>query len=451
MPSSGLTSCATSSTVTCCSRQIRSSSAATARWLGRSRLSSGSSRISSRGRLTSACAISSRCCSPPESVPIGRARVGARADQLESPRSTRSPPARRSGSPQRAPSSPSLHEVDAADPGCRRRSGGAAAGSRSARFRAPGRAPEHRRLAPRERQLSEQHPQQRRLARPVRSEDRRELPRGDLDVDIAPHHVAADPRLRAARARTAGAACACGARARGRRRRRRCSAPCSGSSSARAHLPVAWWSAASRLRSWASCHCSNVAEAGESVSVIVVIGMWAARASWLTRWTSGRRVLAVVDPHLDRVAFDLAVDRLLVRRAHVGSLGDRLGEAVGRQQRRGRGLRRAAGRCSRCSPPGRPRSASGSARAAGRIRRARLVSNARAAPGRSSRRPRGRAARSRPTIASITRRTLAGEYHWCGLSPCPQPEQRARRRGPPARSRGSRRAACSPTRHSRSR
>ena len=52
-------------------------------------------------------------------------------------------------------------------------------------------------------------------------------------------------------------------------------------------LPVAWCSAARRLLSWAFCHCSKVAEAGESVSVTVVIGMCAARASWLTRCTSG--------------------------------------------------------------------------------------------------------------------------------------------------------------------
>ena len=36
-----------------------------------------------RGRRTSACAISSRCCSPPESFPIGRVAYAVRSDQLD--------------------------------------------------------------------------------------------------------------------------------------------------------------------------------------------------------------------------------------------------------------------------------------------------------------------------------------------------------------------------------
>ena len=79
----GFTSCATISTVTPSLRQMRATSAATAAWFGRSRLSSGSSSSSSGGRRASACAISSRCCSPPEHCPIGRPRVLVRADEVD--------------------------------------------------------------------------------------------------------------------------------------------------------------------------------------------------------------------------------------------------------------------------------------------------------------------------------------------------------------------------------
>src|SRR5665213_3046578 len=51
-------------------------SAATEAWLGRSRLSRGSSNRSRRGRRTRAWAIRSRCCSPPDTRPIGRVSGG---------------------------------------------------------------------------------------------------------------------------------------------------------------------------------------------------------------------------------------------------------------------------------------------------------------------------------------------------------------------------------------
>ena len=57
------------------SGRSRETSAATPAWFGRSRLSSGSSSSNKGGRRASACAISSRCCSPPEHCPIGRSRV----------------------------------------------------------------------------------------------------------------------------------------------------------------------------------------------------------------------------------------------------------------------------------------------------------------------------------------------------------------------------------------
>ena len=74
-PSSGLISCAEISTAISCSRAIRASSATTSCALRRSRFASGSSSSSSRGRAISAWAIRIRCCSPPESLPT---RVSAK-------------------------------------------------------------------------------------------------------------------------------------------------------------------------------------------------------------------------------------------------------------------------------------------------------------------------------------------------------------------------------------
>ena len=88
---------------------MRARSAETAVWFGRSRLSSGSSRSRSSGPEASACAISRRCCSPPEQLADRPRGVRGRARRAPSTSATRSrgarPPA--SGSPQRSPSSPS--------------------------------------------------------------------------------------------------------------------------------------------------------------------------------------------------------------------------------------------------------------------------------------------------------------------------------------------------------
>ena len=53
------------------------------------------------------------------------------------------------------------------------------------------------------------------------------------------------------------------------------------------HRPVAWCRAAWRVVSCATCHCWKESDAGDSVSVTVTIGMWAARASRLSRSISG--------------------------------------------------------------------------------------------------------------------------------------------------------------------
>src|SRR6266568_5176716 len=60
-----------------------------------------------------------------------------------------------------------------------------------------------------------------------------------------------------------------------------------GDETRRLHLPVASWSAAASAWSCATCQAWNVAPAGKRVSVIVVIGMFAALASSIWRWISG--------------------------------------------------------------------------------------------------------------------------------------------------------------------
>ncbi len=67
----GFTSWATSMTATPVSHTW-AMRAATLAWLGRSRLSRGSSSSRSSGPVTSACAMSRRCCSPPDTWPMGR-------------------------------------------------------------------------------------------------------------------------------------------------------------------------------------------------------------------------------------------------------------------------------------------------------------------------------------------------------------------------------------------
>ena len=79
-------SCAEISTAIRCSAAIRASSATTSCALRRSRLASGSSSSSSRGRLISACAIRIRCCSPPDSRPTRASAKRARRPRRASPR-----------------------------------------------------------------------------------------------------------------------------------------------------------------------------------------------------------------------------------------------------------------------------------------------------------------------------------------------------------------------------
>ena len=53
------------------------------------------------------------------------------------------------------------------------------------------------------------------------------------------------------------------------------------------HRPLAWASAAATAFNWCDCHCWKLAEAGTSVSVIVVTGRPRLRAASVIRLTSG--------------------------------------------------------------------------------------------------------------------------------------------------------------------
>ena len=114
---------------------MRATSAATAAWFGRSRLSSGSSSSSSGGRRASACAISNRCCSPPEHCADRAVRVRVRADEVDElvdplPRRARLRRARQRHAVAVAVE-PEPHDVDAADRASTDRSCGAGGDSRS--------------------------------------------------------------------------------------------------------------------------------------------------------------------------------------------------------------------------------------------------------------------------------------------------------------------------------
>ena len=109
---------------------------------------------------------------------------------------------------------------------------------------------------------------------------------------------------------------------RGRRRARPCGrrdrrAPTANRHRAR-HDALAGASASSSARSSRTCHAWNVAVSGTSVSVIGRDGMCATARGVDQALHVGRRVLAVVDEHLDLACCDLRVDRRLV--GAVGSL-----------------------------------------------------------------------------------------------------------------------------------
>ena len=100
-------SCADSSTATCCPAAIRCSRAMISWPLRMSRLARGSSSSSSRGWLIRACAISTRCCSPPDSSPT-RASANRVASTASSISATASRRVREgTGIPNRCPSIPS--------------------------------------------------------------------------------------------------------------------------------------------------------------------------------------------------------------------------------------------------------------------------------------------------------------------------------------------------------
>ena len=268
---------------------MRPRSAETAVWFGRSRLSSGSSRSSSSGRAASACAIRSRCCSPPGALADRPARVGAGRRRARSTSATALAPARppASGRPQAVAVEARAGRGRRRGCGSTSRSRGAAAGSRCRAFARAGRLAEHGRRAGGERQQAEQDAEKRRLpgsvrararrrARPARSRGRRRsqivrppsLDRGAAQLDGRRHRL---PSARLERRRPAAS-------------------------------------------SWRDCHCSKVSLAGESVSVTVATGMSSARRERGELLDLRRDVLAVEDPHRDPAAGELALDRLPCRR-----------------------------------------------------------------------------------------------------------------------------------------
>ena len=105
--SSGFMSWVEISTAICCSCAIPGRTSTTSCSLRMSRLASGSSKRSRRGRLISACAIRMRCCSPPESRRHGRWRSWRvdRSQHLVDSFPPRTP--RGTGSPRWWPSIPS--------------------------------------------------------------------------------------------------------------------------------------------------------------------------------------------------------------------------------------------------------------------------------------------------------------------------------------------------------
>ena len=135
--SSGFISCAEISTAICCSVAIRASSATTSCALRRSRLASGSSSSSSRGWLISACAIRTRCCSPPESCPTRASAKRARVDGVEH-LLRRAPGARATaaGCPKRCAVEPERDRSRRAQRHVRDRAGTSAGRSRSSGVRA---------------------------------------------------------------------------------------------------------------------------------------------------------------------------------------------------------------------------------------------------------------------------------------------------------------------------
>src|SRR5439155_24188282 len=132
---------------------------------------------------------------------------------------------------------------------------------------------EHAHGARRQGLQAEQDLQERRLAGPVRAEDRGERAAFDREIDAAPEHPLTEVDAASANAY----------------HQVRGPGDCGGAGHLPygPHDPAASWRAASRPWSWRTCQAWNVAPAGTSVSVIVATGMPTALASSIWRWMSG--------------------------------------------------------------------------------------------------------------------------------------------------------------------
>ena len=185
-------SCAESSTAMPSARASRASTETIPCSLEMSRLASGSSSSSSLGRLIRACAIMTRCCSPPDSSPT-RASAYCCAPTAVSMSATSSRRARDgSRMPNLCPSIPS--ETDVPDPQRHVRLDGQLLRHVPDRgiARRPRRAvDEHR--APGDRLQTEDDPEQGGLARPVRPDETGELAGADGERNVPEDLPAAQP------------------------------------------------------------------------------------------------------------------------------------------------------------------------------------------------------------------------------------------------------------------
>ena len=150
---------------------------------------------------------------------------------------------------------------------------------------------------------AEQDPQQRRLPRPVGAEDRDELALGHEQIHAAPHGGAPEAHRRVAQLDRRGhylPVASCRAR---------------GESFELRDLPLLE-AVARRRERLGDGRDRDVRGARKFVDPLHI----------------GGHVLAVEHPHLDLAIFGLAIHSALVLGGHFAALGDRLGEAVGRQQ-----------------------------------------------------------------------------------------------------------------------
>ena len=330
----GLMSCATSSDGDVLLLADPAHERRDAAWLGRSRLSSGSSSSSSCGPPDERLRDQQPLLLAAGELADRPARVGRRRRRARSPprrgRVALAARAPRKRDPPAGAVEPEPDEVDAADSACRRRSSCRCGQVADPAVRLAGRPPQHRcrpaaqRDAGRATALISVD-----LPAPFGPSTATNSPSRDGERDVAPDRPPAERRPP-----SNVTAAPSGRRPVSRRGHR-------------GHRPVACASArGERLAAGATCHAWKLADAGASVSVIVVTGMPSLARGVGDPLDVGRAVLAVEHPDLDLLLRDLAVDRRLVRGGRLGSFADRLEERGRRHAASARAPARAGRRCS---------------------------------------------------------------------------------------------------------